>query len=118
MTWLTYDHSLINEIASQLDLREPNKEALSAVIERIAADGFHEVVCDLATGVGKTYIMAALVDYLTALGVRNILIVTPGKTIQDKTVANFTPGSRKYVSGMEAAPWLITADTFQERPGR
>jgi type III restriction enzyme len=116
VTWLSHDQDLIGEIASRLDLRPPNRQALTAVIERIAADGFHEVVCELATGVGKTYIMAALVDYLTARGVRNILIVTPGKTIQDKTVANFTPGSRKYVPGMEAAPWLITADTF--RSGR
>ena len=116
MTWLTYDHSLVNEIASRLDLRKPNKEALAAVIGSIAAEGFREVVCDLATGVGKTYIMAALVDYLAAQGVRNLLIVTPGKTIQDKTVANFTPGSRKYVPGVEAAPWLLRPETF--RSGR
>ena len=60
--------------------------------------------------------MAALVDYFAAQGVCNILIVTPGKTIQDKTVANFTPGSRKHVPGMEATPWLLTAETF--RSGR
>lgn len=58
MTWLACDQDLICEIASRLELREPNKKALSCVIEHIAADGFHEVVCDLATGVGKTYIMA------------------------------------------------------------
>jgi type III restriction enzyme len=116
MTWLTCDQDLISQIALRLELRDPNKEALACVIEHIAADGFHEVVCDLATGVGKTYIMAALVDYLAAQGVRNILIVTPGKTIQDKTVANFTPGSRKHVPGVEETPLLITPETF--RSGR
>jgi type III restriction enzyme len=112
MTWLIYDQGLINEIASRMYLREPNKAAVSKVIERIAVDDYNEVVCDLATGVGKTYIMAALIDYLAAQGVRHVLIVTPGKTIQDKTIANFTPGSRKHVPGVEATPLLITAENF------
>src|ERR1017187_284701 len=112
MTWLAYDQGLIDEIASRMYLREPNKAAVSKVIECIAADDYKEVVCDLATGVGKTYIMAALIDYLAAQGVRNVLIVTPGKTIQDKTIANFTPGSSKYVTGVEATPLLITAENF------
>ena len=94
-----------------MDLRDPNKAAVSKVIQVIAADGYHEVVCDLATGVGNTYIMAALIDYLSAQDVHNVLIVTPGKTIEDKQVANFTPGSGKYV-GREAAPLLITAENF------
>ena len=76
------------------------------------ADEFREVVCDLATGVGKTYLAAALVDYLAAQGIRNVLVVTPGKTIQDKTIANFTPGSPKYVPGADYQPLLITAENF------
>ena len=112
MTWLTYDQALIEEISSRLDLRQPNKAAVSKIVKRIAVDEYTEVVCDLATGVGKTYISAALVDYLAAQGIRNILIVTPGKTIQDKTIANFTPGSLKYVPGTEANPLLITAENF------
>jgi type III restriction enzyme len=113
MTWLAYDEGLIDDIAARLDLRAPNKRALAAVIRTISADEFREVVCDLATGVGKTYIMAALVDYLTAQGVRNILIVTPGSTIQEKTVANFTPSSPKYVQGTDTSPEIITAETYQ-----
>ncbi len=112
MTWLTYDQALIEEISSRLDLRLPNKAALSKIIKHIAVDEYTEVVCALATGVGKTYISAALVDYLAAQGIRNILIVTPGKTIQDKTIANFTPGSLKYVPGTEANALLITAENF------
>ncbi|HEX6507598.1 MAG TPA: DEAD/DEAH box helicase family protein [Chloroflexota bacterium] len=112
MTWLAYDQGLIDEIAARMDLREPNRAAISEIIKCISGDEYNEVVCDLATGVGKTYITAALIDYLAAQGVRNILIVTPGKTIQEKTIANFTPGSRKYVPGSEVDPLLITAENF------
>lgn len=106
------DPGLIDEIASRMDLRAPNKTALTRIIEHIHRDGFHEVVCDLATGVGKTYLASALVDYLAAQNIRNVLIVTPGKTIQDKTIANFTPGHAKYVPGAEHAPLLVTAENF------
>jgi type III restriction enzyme len=112
VTWLTYDQALIEEISARLDLRAPNKAAVSKIVSHIAIDEYTEVVCDLATGVGKTYISAALVDYLAGQGIRNVLIVTPGRTIQDKTIANFTPGSAKYVPGTEANPLLITAENF------
>jgi type III restriction enzyme len=112
MTWLEYDRGLIDEIASRMDLRGPNKAALTKIVESIHADEFREVVCDLATGVGKTYLAAALVDYLASQGIRNVLIVTPGKTIQDKTIANFTAGSPKYVPGADYQPLLITAENF------
>lgn len=113
MTWLSYDSAAIDEIAATMDLREPNREAVQKIVEAIHDDEFHEVVCDLATGVGKTYITAALIDYLAADGVRNVLIVTPGKTIQDKTIANFTPGNPKFVPGAQYPLQLVTADNFQ-----
>lgn len=112
MTWLEYDQGLIDEIAARMDLRAPNKAALTRIVENIQADEFREVVCDLATGVGKTYLAAALVDYLAVQGVRNMLLVTPGKTIQDKTIANFTPGSAKHVPGAQYQPMIITAENF------
>jgi len=112
VSWLEHDSGLIDEIASRMDLRAPNKAALGRIVERIHTDVFREVVCDLATGVGKTYLASALVDYLAAQGVRNVLIVTPGRTIQDKTIANFTPGHPKYVPGAEHRPLLVTAENF------
>ncbi len=51
-------------------------------------------------------------DYLAAQGVRNILVVTPGTTIQDKTVSNFTPGHAKFVNGSDAEPLVITSENF------
>jgi type III restriction enzyme len=113
MSWIEYDTGLIEDIAARMDLRAPNKAAISKVIEEIKSGEYHEVICDLATGVGKTYITAGLIDYLAEQGVRNILIVTPGRTIQEKTIANFTPGHRKFVPGADRhGPEIITAENF------
>lgn len=112
MSWLPYDEALIDQIASAMDLRLPNATALARVAEEIEDNNGREVVCDLATGVGKTYLAAALIEYLAQQGVRNILFVTPGKTIYDKTIANFTPGSPKFVAGADFEPLLITAENF------
>jgi type III restriction enzyme len=114
------DNDLLAAIASRLDLREPNRLA----IETLAAElrQHYEVdqrpppfegVIDLATGVGKTYILAGALEYLAATGVRNFAVITPGKTILDKTVANFTPGHPKsLLGGMETSPVVITSENF------
>ncbi len=113
MTLLPMDTDLIEEVAARLQLRATNKAALEAVARRLdEADEPLDGVCDLATGVGKTYIAAALVDYLYESGVRNIMIVTPGSTVFGKTVNNFTPGHAKYVNGLESNPLVITSEDF------
>ncbi len=112
MSWIERDRNLLAGIAGRFDLREPNRLAVSAIVDSIDQGDGREVVCDLATGVGKTWIMVGLIEYLACQGVRNVLIVTPGTTIQDKTLANFTPGSPKFVSGSEFRPVLITAENF------
>jgi type III restriction enzyme len=112
MTWLERDPVLLAQIAGRLDLRDPNRRAISAVVDAVADGDGTEVVCDLATGVGKTWIMVGLVEYLYAQGVRNVLVVVPGKTILTKTLANFTPGSPKFVAGAEIEPVLITAENY------
>lgn len=112
MTWLPYDEYLVDEISTAMDLRVPNAVALGAVAESIEAGDGGEYICDLATGVGKTYLAAALIEYLARQGVRNVLFVTPGTTIYEKTIANFTPGSDKHVAGADFEPLLITADNF------
>lgn len=112
MTWLEYDEALVDEISAAMDLRTPNAIALGAVAENIESGDGGEFICDLATGVGKTYLAASLIDYLARKGVRNVLFVTPGTTIHTKTIANFTPGSPKFVEGAEFEPLLITADNF------
>ena len=113
MTLLQMDTDLIEEVAARLNLRAPNKAALEAVAKRLdEADEPVDGVCDLATGVGKTFIAAALVDYLYESGVRNILIVTPGTTVFNKTVNNFTPGHAKFVNGLGSNPLVVTSEDF------
>lgn len=112
---ITYDQALIEEIAARFDLREPNKNALSAVVRRVAdgGSGIREMVADLATGVGKTFLMSSLIEYLAQQGIRHVLVVTPGSTIQRKTLANFDAASHKYVAGADIAPFIVTPDNFQ-----
>ena len=112
---IPYDPAQLAEISDRLDLRTPNAEALDAVARRFdEADGEpFEAVCDIATAVGKTYLAAGLIEYLAEAGVRNILIVVPGSTILNKTVANFTDGHAKSLTGpMSSNPLVITAENF------
>jgi type III restriction enzyme len=112
---IAYDEALIEEIAARFDLRDPNRRALQAVVKAVAAPGgaFTEVVADLATGVGKTFLMSSLIEYLAHQGVRHVLVVTPGSTIQRKTLDNFDEASAKYVAGADVVPYIITPDNFQ-----
>lgn len=112
MTWLPYDDALIEEIKARMDLRKPNARGLAKVAKAIQDGDGREVVCDLATGVGKTYLAAALVDYLATQGARNILIVTPGSTIQSKTIDNFTLGTRSLSLVRNMNPHLLRQKTF------
>lgn len=112
MTWLDYDDSLVDDIAATMDLRAPNAHALRELARQVSAGDGREVIADLATGVGKTYLAAGLVDYLARGGVRNILIVTPGATVLAKTLRNFTPGDPKFVPGAAVRPLLVTSENF------
>lgn len=110
----------IEAIAARLDLRDPNREALDSIAKAVAqhydVDGGaapFECVIDLATAVGKTYVMAGAVEYFASSGVRNFAVITPGKTILRKTVDNFTPGHPKsLLAGMEVQPIVITSENF------
>ncbi len=115
MPEIIFDPTLIAEIASRFDLREPNRLALEAVIQAIVdtQGSFTEMVADLATGVGKTFLMSSLVEYLATQGVRNVLVVTPNGTIQRKTLGNFDEASTKYVPGADIEPVVITPDNFR-----
>lgn len=114
MIHIEYDPSLVDQVAHTLDLRKPNRDALDALAQALdRAEPGAELVADLATGVGKTYIAGGLLDYLYASGVSNVIIVTPGSTIQRKTVDNLTPGHRKYLRGLQSNPLVITLDSLE-----
>lgn len=114
MSVVGFDPEMISSIATMLDLREPNRAGLESLARALAdAEPGVELVADLATGVGKTYIAGGLLDYLAAAGVRNVVIVTPGSTIRRKTLDNLTPGSPKYLRGLVSNPVVITLDDLE-----
>jgi type III restriction enzyme len=114
------DASVLQAVAAKLDLREPNVRAIETLAAELSQwfeidekDPPFEGVIDSATGVGKTYILAGAMEYLATQGVRNFAVITPGRTILDKTVANFTPGHPKsLLEGMDTQPVVITSENF------
>lgn len=111
---ISYDSEMLEAISSEFNLRTPNKEALRQLI--FTLDGEYDPavrqVLSIATGVGKTYLMAAFVEYLRRQGIGNIVIVTPGKTVQSKTIKNFTPGSPRYIAGWTVPPEVVTPQDY------
>lgn len=123
MSGIHINDDLLSEIAHQLELRKPNRAAVESVAAMtsmhfdvdVKAAPF-ECIVDSATGVGKTYVMAGLIDYFAGLETpaRNFLLLAPGRTIRDKSIKNFSPGHRKSLTGaMKSEPFVITADNFK-----
>ncbi|QPK79836.1 DEAD/DEAH box helicase family protein [Corynebacterium lizhenjunii] len=111
---ISFDSDLLEAISSDFDLRAPNKEALRQLVFTLDGDYDPKMqqVLNLATGVGKTYLMAAFVEYLRRQGVGNVVIVTPGKTVQAKTVQNFSPGSPRFITGSPLPPEVVTPQDY------
>lgn len=111
---IPYDPDLVATVAHTLDLRTPNVTALDTIAKALddAHDGA-ELVADLATGVGKTFIAGGLLDYLAESGTRNVVIITPGSTIQRKTIDNLTPGHPKFLRGLRCNPLVVTLDDLE-----
>ena len=113
---VTYDTNLIEELSSRFDLRTPNREALATLVQRLEAGDYaplDQLMLDLATGVGKTFVMAAFIEYLNRQGHRNVMVVTPNTVVQDKTVRDFSHGSERYIDGFHSPPILVTPDNAQ-----
>ncbi|HFG8935585.1 TPA: DEAD/DEAH box helicase [Corynebacterium striatum] len=112
---LTYDPALVDELSASFGLRKANTRALDILARRLndGVDGTKALVMDMATGAGKTYVMAAFIEYLRRNGVRNVVVVTPGLVVQTKTVANFTRGSGKFIEGAALDPVVITPDNYK-----
>ena len=75
----------------------------------------------LATGVGKTRLMGAFIAYLfKEKGIRHFFVLAPSLTIYDKLIADFTPGTPKYVfQGLAdfatRPPLVITGDNYENQ---
>lgn len=111
---ISLDQGMIEQIATEFDLRTPNKEGLRQLVFHLTGefDPLEPLVMHMATGAGKTYLMAAAVEYFRRQGIRNIMVVTPSLVVQDKTVQNFRNGSQRYVGGFEIAPDVVSPQSY------
>src|SRR4051812_46766129 len=87
-----FNQIILENISKKLELRQPNKEEVQTFLEHYYnSEKMSEYILSVATGVGKTYIMAAILNYLAkAEKITNFLIVAPGKIIREKTINNFS----------------------------
>ncbi|GBE67776.1 hypothetical protein MFM001_42380 [Mycobacterium sp. MFM001] len=125
MADLNIDTNLLAEITHRLELRKPNAEAIDSVA-KVVSQHFDveenpppfECIVDSATGVGKTYVLAGLIEYFAGREspARNFLLLAPGRTIRDKSINNFTSGHRKSLTAaMKSRPAVVTAENFEHQ---
>ena len=131
--------TVVEKITKELSLRKPQElslQKLNAILadvhigkdtpEEIEAKLVGNIKFDtefpsftfaLATGVGKTRLMAAMIAQLYyTKGLKDFFILTPSETIYTKTIDNFTPGSKKYVfDGLVGFPFfnLVTGENYE-----
>jgi len=129
--------STAKEIAAEFGFRDPQRRALmrlqatldavdlSDPLDDIKASlpgtidfdtSFPSFCFDMATGVGKTKLLAGAVVLLARTGKsRNFFIIAPGGTIYEKLIRELTPGSPGYlfagIGGLEDLR-VITGDDY------
>ena len=134
-------------IANTLSLRDPQKESLlifekicdllelkkdvdlESELEKVKAicpnltsfeREFPSICFALATGIGKTRLMGALIAYLHyEKGVNNFFVMAPNLTIYDKLKKDFSdPSNPKYVfKGLDAfvnPPRIVDGENYEE----
>lgn len=111
---LTLDQAVIDQIGREFGLREHNREGLRQLVTALTGDYDPRtpLVMDMCTGSGKTYLMAGFIEYLRRQGARHVMVVTPSKVVQSKTVQNFTPGTRRYIAGSAVEPQVTTPQDY------
>jgi type III restriction enzyme len=83
---------------------------------------FPSLTFSIATGVGKTRLMGAMVAYLyLSKGIRNFFILAPGSTIYEKLIEDFgNPAFHKYVFNgiaefVHNQPIVITGENYAQQ---
>src|SRR4051812_20225687 len=91
------NQAILDNVAKKLELRQPNQEAVQTFLNHYyqtknqSLEKLSEYILSVATGVGKTYIMAAILNYLAeSEKITNFLVMAPGKIIREKTINNFS----------------------------
>jgi type III restriction enzyme len=127
---------ILADIVGRVELSKASD--LASILRAIQADypsvtdferDFPSLCFALATGVGKTRLMGAFVSYLYlakrpdgASLSKNFFVLAPNTTIYEKLIADFTPGTPKYVfrgiaEFTTAPPILVTGDTWDQGRG-
>lgn len=134
----------IDDITRSLSLRDPQSKSLQLLDKILPSDirnltladikAIHQDMTDfhydfpslcfaLATGVGKTRLMGAMMLYLyETRGIRNFFVVAPNLTIYEKLKKDFTYGSPKYVFPWQAwfggqNPVVIDGENYHQMWG-
>lgn len=107
----------LDALMSQFKIEDDPKDIETKLIGNIKFDTeFPSFTFSLATGVGKTRLMGAMIAYLYfTKGLKDFFILTPGETIYTKTIANFTSGNKKYVlKGLTDFPMfnVVTGENY------
>jgi type III restriction enzyme len=142
-------NTIANNIKQRLSLREPLQDALDIVakladelemkkevnlmdeLEKVKSQfptctdferEFPSIAFSIATGVGKTRLMGAIIAYLyLKKGIKNFFVLAPNLTIYDKLIEDFgNPAYHKYVfSGISEfvhnRPVIITGDNYAQQ---
>lgn len=142
-------NAIANSIKHRLSLREPLQDSLDIIVKltevlemkkevNIAEElekvkrlyptctdferEFPSVAFAIATGVGKTRLMGAIVAYLyLEKKIRNFFILAPNLTIYDKLIEDFgNPGYSKYLFNgisefVHNRPVIITGDNYAQQ---
>ncbi len=96
------EHSPLTDLVPFQNSTDP-AEMLTATRDRYPGvtdfeRDFSSLCFALATGVGKTRLMGAFISYLYLSGrSKHFFVLAPNTTIYDKLIADFTPGTEKYV---------------------
>ncbi len=116
---------ILNKITLSKDMS--NEEALKLIQEvRPSVKDFERAfpcICfAIATGVGKTRLMGAMIAYLHAeCKIKNFMVLAPNLTIYNKLKTDFTPNTPKYVfPGLNeyvGTPQIITGDDYDQVGG-
>ncbi|WP_036305167.1 DEAD/DEAH box helicase [Methylobacter tundripaludum] len=141
---------IANQLAARLSLRSPQRESLDILVDLLEQLNLsqdpdlqhwltviqqqHPTVKDfertfpslcfaLATGVGKTRLMGAMITWLYLTGrSRHFLVLAPNLTIYEKLKQDFTLGNPKYVfAGIpeisQTPPVIITGEDYESGRG-
>lgn len=122
--------SILAEILAKISLSKDisTAEALRLIQEvRPSVKDFERIfpcICfAIATGVGKTRLMGAMIAYIhKEYGVKNFMVLAPNLTIYNKLKTDFTPNTPKYVfPGIPdfaiTPPQIITGDDYNQVGG-